>query len=232
MIEEFKYENQEIRGVTSLTLSKEDILKLHNDLLELMDGKKPQIKYTIITSVNRKSFTHPKNIDFLKISESIGALIIEYNIPKVMEMEIYLSTYEKGAEIPGFRSLYNINCNDETLMLSICNYLDKFIKKKKNYHYIFHQYAAYISVPLGGLLIYFLNKIFDIPEYANLALMVLVPFYVFTRTFRWLMPYTYFPEENNLKGKLRYILLTLILGLVATGVWDIGKSIVTNAKQG
>jgi len=115
-------------------------------------------------------------------------------------------------------------------MLTICNYLDRFIKKKKNYHYIFHQYGVYISVPLGGLLIYFLNKIIDIPEYANMSLIAVVPFYVLTRTFRWLMPYTYFPEENNLKGKLRYVILTLILGLVTTGVWEIGKTFIMNVK--
>jgi len=89
MIDEFKYENQEIRGITSLTLSQEDILKLHNDLLELVKEKKPQIKYSVITKVNRKSFADPKNIDFLKISDSIEALIIEYNISKILELEIY-----------------------------------------------------------------------------------------------------------------------------------------------
>ncbi|MDI6915536.1 MAG: hypothetical protein QMC95_15190, partial [Desulfitobacteriaceae bacterium] len=134
MIEEFKFDYEEVRGITSMTLTKRDILYFHEQLLELLGPQKPKSRYTIVTNFERVSVINPENIDFIKFRNPIRALIIEYSVQRVIEIEIYLSTYEKSIEIESFRSHYRINCNDEALILKISNFLNSFFTKKKNFH--------------------------------------------------------------------------------------------------
>lgn len=227
MIEEFKYIDEEIKGVTSLTLKKEDIIKLSIDMQSILEKYDVLSKYTLISNVNRKSYSNVDSIDFLKFGSSVEAMIIEYHVDEIIDIGIYLSTYEKEIILPGYKSMYNIQSNDEKLLLQVSDYLRKFTNKKKNYHYIVHKHATLISVPLGMIVLYFLNKYFEVPNYANVVIIAFIPFYVFTRTFRWLMPYTYFVEENELKGKLRYFAITTILGIVAAGIWELIKLLIS-----
>lgn len=222
MIEEFKYLHESVKRISSLTLTKNDIKIFHEGILErLKKYKVINSKYTIIADTRRTSVTDPNGIDFLKFKSSINALIIEFSASKNVEMEFYLSTYEKNAEIEGFRSHYRIRCNDEDILVLIEDFLDNFFKKRKNYNSIFHEDAALVSTSLSIVPAYLIYKKFNLPFYVFLGLMMIMPFYVFTKFFRWLFPYTYFTEENPYKNKVRYGLVTIILGATASGAYYI-----------
>jgi len=224
MIEEFKFAYEEVHGITSLTLTKKDISYFHNQVLNLLNNYKPKSRYTIIISYKRTSVSDPVNIDFIKFKEPVKALIIEFSVPRVIEMEIYLSTYEKGIEIEGFRSHYRIKSDNEALILNIKDFFDAFFERKRNIHTIVHRYAIYVSIPLSFVVAYYLQKLLGFPDYMLYLLMTVLPFYVFTKSFRWLMPYTDFIEENSLQSKLRYGIATVVLGVLAAGLYDIIKN--------
>lgn len=227
MIAEFKYSNEKIQGITSLTLNNQDIQKLDADIRDILSIYNIESKYTLISSVDRKSYNNPSNIDFLKFGSPVEAMIIEYNVLDIIDIGIYLSTYEKEIILPGFKSMYNIQSNDENIMILINDYLNKFIDNKKNIHFLFHKHGGVISTFLGVILILMLSKFIELPNYVKLLIIMFVPFYVFTRFFRWVMPYTYFVDENKFKDKLRMITLTVILGSFGSGVWELFKIIIT-----
>ncbi|MUG46323.1 hypothetical protein [Paenibacillus woosongensis] len=231
MIEEFKYNNEFISGITSLTMKKEDILKLHDEMITIFRAYKPRVKYSIITNSTRNSFSDPHNIDFFKIKEPIKAIIIEYNIQRIIDVEIYLSTYEKGEGLGGFRSVYRISSNNEELLAKVRDFIEIYIKKTKNLHFIFHKYAVFVSLALTGGFIYFLNKYIEIPQALIYLLIMVMPFYVFTKFFRWLMPYTYIVDENKLKYNLRYIVATVMVGMITSGAYDFIKNTIGNMSK-
>lgn len=62
-------------------------------------------------------------------------------------------------------------------------------------------------------------------------LIMVMPFYVFTKFFRWLMPYTYIVDENKLKYNLRYIVATVMVGMITSGAYDFIKNTIGNMSK-